>query len=142
MKLIIINGPNLAKIKLRSHEFYGDLNFDDIQSKIRTEYPGIQFDFIQSDSENEIIENVHRATNNYDALIINPGGLSHSSVALRDALEMCNLPKIEVHLSNISTRDHFRKTSLTAAVCNGYISGFKHLSYLSAIYILEKMINK
>ncbi|MBI1939541.1 MAG: 3-dehydroquinate dehydratase [Ignavibacteriales bacterium] len=142
MKVIIINGPNLEKIKLRNQEFYGDLNFDDIRSKIHEEYPLVQFDFIQSNSENEIIEIVHRVTNDYDALIINPGGLSHTSVALRDALEMCNLPKIEVHLSNISSRDHFRKTSLTATVCNGYISGFKHLGYLSAIYILQKMLSK
>lgn len=142
MKIAIINGPNLDKIKLRSSEFYGDLNFADIQAKIYEEFPDIEFHFVQSDSEYEIIEEVHHATNNYDALIINPGGLSHTSVALRDALEMCHLPKIEVHLSNIASRDHFRKTSLTATVCNGYISGFKHLSYFSAVYLIQKLVSK
>jgi 3-dehydroquinate dehydratase-2 len=74
-------------------------------------------------------------------LVINPGGFSHTSVAIKDALEICTIPKVEVHISNLATRETFRQTMLTASSCNGYISGFREKSYLGAIYLLEKIIS-
>ena len=77
-----------------------------------------------------------------DGLIINPGGYAHTSVAIKDALETCNFPKIEVHLSNIAARENFRQTLITASSCNGYISGFKEKSYTAAVFLLEKITHK
>ena len=79
---------------------------------------------------------------NFDCLIINPGGFAHTSVAIKDALEICTIPKIEVHISNLASRETFRNIMLTASSCDGYISGFREKSYLSAIYLLEKILHK
>ena len=109
--------------------------------KLKNEYRIHEFVFFQSNHEGEIIDKIQTATENFDGLIINPGGFSHTSVAIRDALEVAKLPKIEVHLSNISARDDFRHRSITAPMTNGYLSGFKEKGYLAAIYLLEKLVN-
>ena len=75
----------------------------------------------------------------YNGLVINPGGYSHTSVAIKDALEICNIPKIEVHISNLANRENFRHSMVTASSCDGYISGFREKSYMAAIYLLEKI---
>lgn len=142
MKIIVINGPNLNLIKRRNSNSYGDNDLAEIRSLLEKEFPAITIDFFQSNTEDEIISLVQSAPDSYDALIINPGGYSHTSVALRDALEICNIPKIEVHLSNISSRENFRRFSLTASVCDGYISGFKQQSYMAALYIIKKLLPK
>lgn len=142
MKIIVINGPNLNLIKRRNSNSYGDNDLAEIRSLLEKEFPAITIDFFQSNTEDEIISLVQSAPDSYDALIINPGGFSHTSVALRDALEICNIPKIEVHLSNISSRENFRRFSLTASVCDGYISGFKQQSYMAALYIIKKLLPK
>lgn len=142
MKIIVINGPNLNLIKRRNSNSYGEHDLTEIRSLLVKEFPEITIDFFQSNSEAEIISLVQSAPDSYDALIINPGGYSHTSVALRDALEICNIPKIEVHLSNISSREDFRRFSITASVCDGYISGFKQQSYMAALYILNKLLPK
>lgn len=140
MKIIVINGPNLNLIKRRSSNSYGDYDLTEIHSLLKREFPLITVDFFQTNSELEILNLVQSAPDTYDALIINPGGFSHTSVAIRDALEICNIPKIEVHLSNISSREDFRRYSLTSSVCDGYISGFKHQSYVAALYIAQKLL--
>lgn len=142
MNIIIINGPNLNLLSRRNKSHYGDLSLNDIINLVKSHFPDITFDFFQSNSEFEIIEKIQHAPNSHDGLIINPGGFSHSSIAIRDALEICNIPKIEVHLSNLSLRENFRKTSITASVCDGYISGFKHISYITAVYTLSKIITE
>lgn len=139
MNIIIINGPNLNLLNKRNHQVYGDLDLHKIEEFLSTEFPQVKFEFFQSNDENKIIYKIHNAPEYFDGLIINPGGFSHSSIAIRDALEIANIPKVEVHLSNISSREDFRKTSLTASVCDGYISGFKHLSYLIAVYTILKI---
>lgn len=78
----------------------------------------------------------------FDGIIINPGGYAHTSVAIKDALADCSLPKIEVHLSHLANREDFRQVLLTASSCDGYVSGFKENSYLSGVYLLEKIFNK
>jgi 3-dehydroquinate dehydratase-2 len=140
MKISIINGANLNKLGERDPIKYGNLSLEKLNKLIETEFPEIKFDFYQSNIEGEIINKIHEISDLSDALIINPGGYSHTSVAIRDALELLKIPKIEVHLSNISSRENYRNFSITASATNGYISGFKELSYLSAIYLIKKML--
>ena len=139
MKILVINGPNLNLLKKRNSDHYGIYDLDGIQKDLEDHFPEIEFTFFQSNSESVLINIIQSAPNLYNALIINPGGFSHTGIGLRDALEVCKIPKIEVHLSNIASRENFRKNSLTASVCDGYIAGLKHYSYIAATYILSKI---
>ncbi len=141
MKVLILNGPNLNLLDKRTDEHYGSFSVTEIEVKVRKEFPDHQFEFFQSNLEGELINKIQSASNSFDGLIINPGGYSHSSVAIKDALEICSIPKIEVHLSNLASRETFRHNMLTASSCSGYISGFREKSYLAAIYLLEKIIS-
>ena len=98
--------------------------------------------FYQSNVEGELINKIQPSAKIFDALIINPGGYSHSSVAIRDALSETALLKIEVHLSNLAKREDFRQNLITATGCDGYISGFKEKSYLAAVYLIETVLSK
>ena len=140
MKLLVINGPNLNLLGQREKSNYGALTLDDIEKVVKSEYPNDEFTFFQSNHEGEIIDQIQNATENYNGLIINPAGYSHTSVAIRDALEVAKLPKIEVHLSNISARDDFRHRSITAPMTDGYLSGFKEKGYLAAVYLMKKIV--
>jgi 3-dehydroquinate dehydratase-2 len=142
MKILIVNGPNLNKLGKRNNEIYGSMTLNDIYDAIKKEFPDIQFEFFQSNIEGFIIEEIQQMENEVDALIINPGAFSHYSIAIRDALLDFKKIKIEVHLSNISAREEFRQKSITAAVCDGYISGFKEHSYLAAVYLVKKLLSK
>ncbi len=139
MNILVINGPNLNLLGKRDPEKYGSVTLDEIEGTIKSEYPNDNFQFFQSNLEGEIVNQIQDAPNNFDALIINPGGYTHTSVAIRDALEIINIPKIEVHLSNLSTREDFRKVMITTGSSNGYISGFKEKGYLAAIYLIKKL---
>ena len=139
MKVLVLNGPNLNLLDQRSDKHYGSLSLDKIESLLRMEFPNHQFEFFQSNHEGELIDKIQSASNSFNGLIINPGGFSHTSVAIRDALEICSIPKVEVHISNLATRETFRHTMLTASSCDGYISGFREKSYLAALYLLEKI---
>ena len=140
MKILILNGPNLNLLDKRPVENYGALSLSQIEETIRKEFPDYQFEFFQSNHEGELIDKIQTANKSFDGLIINPGGYSHTSVAIKDALEICSIPKIEVHISNLASREDFRHTMLTASSCDGYISGFGEKSYVGAIYILEKIL--
>lgn len=140
MRILIINGPNLNKIESRGAETYGNSSLSDIETNLITEFPEIEFSFVQSNLEGEIVTIIQNASNNFDGLLINPGGYTHTSVAIHDALFICSIPKIEVHLSNLAKREDFRQKSLTAINCDGSISGFKELSYLAGVFTLIKMI--
>lgn len=142
MKILVINGPNLNLIQVRDEENYGKFTTIEIGSLLKDEFPDVEFSFVQSNLEGEIISQIQKAGNEFDGVLINPGGYSHTSVAIRDALELCNIPKVEVHLSNLAKREDFRQKSLTAGKCDGYISGFKHLSYQAGVYILINMFRK
>ena len=141
MKVLILNGPNLNLLDQRPEEYYGSLSLDKIESILRREFPNHQFEFFQSNHEGELIDKIQSASNSFNGLIINPGGFSHTSVAIKDALEICTIPKVEVHISNLATRETFRHTMLTASSCDGYISGFRENSYLAAYYLLEKILS-
>lgn len=139
MKILIINGPNLDRLGERNPQLYGSKNWNSIEEKIKTEFAEIDFSFSQSNSEEQIVTLLASANNEFDGIVINPGAFSHCSIAIRDAMELLKIPIIEVHLSNISERDNFRRSLITASKSNGYISGFKENSYLGAIYLLTKM---
>jgi len=141
MKVLILNGPNLNLLNKRPDEHYGSLSLDEIESALRKEFPDHQFEFFQSNHEGKLINKIQSASKSFDGLIINPGGYSHTSVAIKDTLEICSIPKIEVHLSNLASRETFRHNMLTASSCNGYISGFREKSYFAAIYLLEKIFS-
>ena len=139
MKIIVINGPNLNLWDKRPSDFYGNFSLSEIDKIVTTRFPNHSFEFFQSNHEGELIEKIQSADSTFNGLIINPGGYSHTSVAIKDALDLCTIPKIEVHLSNLASREDFRNVMLTASSCNGYISGFREKGYLAAIYLLETM---
>jgi len=142
MKILVLNGPNLNLLGAREESNYGSLTLKEIEEAIITEFPDETFDFFQSNMEGELIDKIQNAGSDYQGLIINPGGYAHTSVAIRDALELARLPKVEVHLSNLSEREDFRHKTITASRTNGYVSGFKELSYLAGVYLLKKLHNK
>jgi 3-dehydroquinate dehydratase-2 len=126
----------------RDVKLYGDLSLEKIEKLLTKEFENFSFTFFQSNSEGDLVDKIQDAGNNFDGIIINPGGYAHTSVAIHDALEECTLPKIEVHLSHLAKREKFRQNLITASGCDGYISGFKEHSYLAGIYLLQKLINK
>ena len=140
MKIIVVNGPNLNMLSRRDETKYTSLNLEQIIELLKQEFPTIEFSSFQSNLEGELVSIIQSADENYDGIIINPGGYSHTSVAIMDALEICKIPKIEVHLSHLANREQYRQNLLTAKNTNGYISGFKENSYLAAVYILTKLI--
>jgi len=126
----------------RDKEKYGLLSLKDIEEKIKSNFQSHGFEFFQSNNEGELVTKIQNAVEHFDGIIINPGGYAHTSVAIKDALADCSLPKIEVHLSHLVNREDFRQVLLTASSCDGYISGFKENSYLSAVYLLDRIFNK
>lgn len=142
MKILILNGPNLNLLGKRKREHYGTNTLAKINNQIRQNFTKHHFEFFQSNLEGELIQKIQEAEKEFNAVIINPGGYSHTSVAIRDALELLTIPKIEVHLSNLAARENFRNTMITASVCDGYISGFKELSYVAAVNILINIHKK
>ncbi len=140
MKILVLNGPNLNLLGARDKNHYGTLTLQMIEDKLVEEFADYEFQFIQSNHEGVLIDKIQGAEeSSFVGIIINPGGYSHTSVAIRDAITECKLPVIEVHLSNLSGREHFRQQMITASACNGYISGFKEKGYLAAVYLLEKL---
>lgn len=140
MKIIVINGPNLNLISKRDETKYSSSSIKQIITLLQSEFPDIEFSSFQSNLEGEIVTKIQNAENEFDGMIINPGGYAHTSIAIMDALEICKIPKVEVHLSHLANREDFRQTLLTAKNTNGYISGFKENSYLAAAYLLQKLI--
>jgi len=138
LRILILNGPNLNLLGKRDNKHYGDLTLDKLEEILKKEFPKHQLTFFQSNIEGEIIDQIQISGKEFDALIINPGGYAHSSVAIRDALAEVSLPKIEVHLSHLAKREGFRQKLITATGSDGYISGFKEYSYFAAIYLIEK----
>lgn len=126
-----MNGPNLNLTGVRRPEHYGDSPLAIVFEQIAEKFPQIDFRVFQSNYEGALIDEIQK-TDAYDGLMINAGGLTHSSVSLRDALEFVHKPKVEVHLSNLWKREPFRHTSLLSPVCDGVISGFGGASYLLA----------
>ena len=139
MELLIINGPNLNLLGIRETGIYGDTDFESYFKVIQEKYHSVKIEYIQSNIEGEIIDKLHETGFSYDGIILNAGGYTHTSVAIRDAIASIKTPVIEVHISNVYDREPFRHESLIAAKCLGTISGFGMDSYRLAIeYFLGK----
>ena len=138
MKLKIINGPNLNLLGTREPEIYGDLTFEDYLEKIKQLFSDIEIDYFQSNIEGEIINEIQNSENEYDGLILNAAGYTHTSVSIADTVKAVNIKVVEVHISNIFSREEYRHISLIAPNVNGSIIGFGLDSYRLAI---ESFIN-
>ena len=141
-KILVINGPNLNLIGVREKKVYGEKSLKWIQRKMEEEGKKFKFSltFFQSNHEGEIIDKIQEGKN-FDGIIINPGGYSHTSVAILDAIKSINTPVIEVHISNIFKREEFRHRIITGKAANGIIAGFGYISYLAALYGLYMMLS-
>ena len=139
--IIIISGPNLNLLGTREKDIYGSMTMEEIHSKLidDTINQNLNIQCVQSNSESEIIDLIQNAQNKYDGIIINAGGYTHTSVAIRDALKYFNGYKIEIHMSNIHAREEFRKVSMISAVCDGIIVGFGARSYFLALEAIKQI---
>jgi 3-dehydroquinate dehydratase-2 len=134
MKLIIINGPNLNLLGKRETDIYGDISFDEFFVELKELYePDAKITLYQSNIEGEIIDKLQEVGFAFDGIILNAGGYTHTSVAIRDAVAAIKTPVVEVHMTNIYAREEFRQQSLLSAVCKGCICGFGLDSYILAI---------
>ncbi len=133
MNILIINGPNLNLLGKRETGIYGNVSFEEYLEKLKARYPGHRISYYQSNVEGEIINRLHQARTEEDAVIINAGGYTHTSVAIADAIKAIQLPVIEVHISNILTRESFRHQSIIGPSCIGSIMGFGLDSYRLAV---------
>ncbi len=140
MKILVIHGPNLQLLGSREPQIYGSMTLKQINTMIRNHAKsvGATVTIFQSNQEGDIVDKIGSSTGRYDAIIINPAAYTHTSVAIRDAIAASGMPAVEVHLSNISAREEFRRRSLIAPVCKGTIAGFGPRSYLLAIDALAK----
>lgn len=143
MKIMILNGPNLARLDLRDKDIYGNLNYEDLRKFLvdKAVALGLEVDIRQSDSESEIVSWIHEAADKKMPMIINPAAFTHYSYAIRDAVSMLKVPAIEVHLSNPLSREEFRHTSVVSGVVQGTIAGFGAESYGLALVAMQKLMN-
>ncbi|MDR4988033.1 MAG: type II 3-dehydroquinate dehydratase [Bacteroidales bacterium] len=137
MKVLIINGPNLNLLGKREPGLYGNLGFDEVLSDLRQRYPGVHIDYFQSNIEGELIDCIQSADGKYEGVILNAGAYTHTSLALGDAVKAVEVPVIEVHISNILAREHFRHISYIAPYCKGLISGLGTEGYRLALEALK-----
>lgn len=143
MKILVLNGPNLNLLGKRDPKVYGSETLADIENRLHEQFPDIKFEFMQSNHEGELIDAIHKARDeNIDSLIANWGGFTHSSVSIHDALKLLEIPKVEVHLSNIHAREEFRERSITGKAMDGIITGFGVDSYLLGVEAALKILAK
>jgi len=140
----VIHGPNLNMLGLREPEIYGTTNLKMLNEDLKTkaEEINLEIEIMQSNHEGEIVDYLHQNYEKLDGVIINPGGLTHTSVVLRDALASVRLPVIEVHISNIHRREEFRKKSITAGAAVGQITGLGVQGYLLALDGIKEVLRK
>ena len=133
MKIIIINGPNLNLLGKREKEIYGKISFEDYFISLKEKFPKLILEYFQSNIEGEIINKLHEVGFLFDGIILNAAGYTHTSVAIADAVKSIQTPVVEVHISNILSRETFRHNSLIAPNCKGSIFGFGLKGYELAI---------
>lgn len=133
MKIQIINGPNLNLLGRREPAVYGCTSFDDYLCRLRSLYPDCEIAYYQSNIEGELIDKIHEVGFEYDGIVLNAGAYTHTSIALRDAIKAVETPVVEVHISNVHSRESFRHVSMISGVCRGVIAGFGLDSYRLAV---------
>jgi 3-dehydroquinate dehydratase-2 len=140
--IIIINGPNLNLLGEREQSQYGKISFDDLRSMCfdHSKKIGAKLDFFQSNLEGEIVSKIQNAIKEYDGIIINAAGYTHTSVSIRDALEIFKKPIIELHISNIYKREQFRQKSLISNIATGVICGLGPNGYILAINAMQELL--
>jgi len=143
-KIIIINGPNLNLLGEREQSQYGSTTFEELKINClkKSNEIGINLEFTQSNIEGELVSLIQHARNEYDGMIINAAGFTHTSVAIRDALDLFKKPIIELHISNIYKREEFRQKSLISDIATGGIFGLGSEGYILAIISIQKMLQK
>ncbi len=139
MKIAIINGPNLNLLGKRETDIYGNTSFENYLEQLKTQFPAVQFHYYQSNVEGELINELQRIGYEYDGIILNPAGYTHTSVAIGDAIAAIKTPVVEVHISNVHARDDFRKLSHVSAKAAGSIFGLGLKGYELAIrWLLDR----
>ena len=142
LKILFINGPNLNLLGEREQSQYGSISYDQLKELCvkKSKELDIELEFVQSNIEGEIVTWIQKSKNNHNGMIINAAGFTHTSVAIRDALQIFDKPKIELHISNIYKREEFRKKSLISDVVNGGIFGLGSNGYILAIMAIHKIL--
>lgn len=140
MKILIVNGPNLNLLGKRQPQLYGSRSFEDFFAELREQFPAVALEYFQSNHEGHLIDKLHEAGFSVDGIVLNAGALTHTSIALADAVAAIPAPVVEVHISNVHARETFRHHSFLSAHCAGCIVGLGLMGYgLAVRYLMERM---
>lgn len=144
MKIAVIQGPNLNMLGIREQHIYGPMNLDQIHEQLKNAAAqnGVEVEFFQSNLEGEIVDRIQECLGTVDGIMINPAAYSHTSIAIKDALNAIQLPTVEVHISNIYKREEFRQKAVTAGASTGVISGFGPFGYHMGLIALMQIISE
>lgn len=143
-RILVIHGPNLNLLGKREPEIYGRISLNQINKALKelAKEKNVELDIVQTNHEGAIVELIGKANSHFDGIVINPAAYTHTSLAIRDAIQSTKIPTVEVHISNIYAREDFRHTSLIAAVVKGQVSGFGLHSYLLGLEAILHLIRK
>ncbi len=142
LQILILNGPNLNLLGIREPNVYGAKSFEDFYVELEKYFENIKLNYLQSNLEGDLVNSIQNLNNKYDGIVLNAGGYTHTSVAIRDAISATQIPVVEVHISNVASRESFRHNSLITPVCAGLIMGFGLDSYRLGIQALIQLQKK
>ncbi len=144
MKIVVIQGPNLNMLGVRAQNVYGPMKLEQIHANMESfaKQNGLEIEFFQSNLEGEIVDRVQECLGDADGIVINPAAYTHTSIAIRDAIEAVSIPTVEVHITNVARREEFRQKSMVSAVCAGTIVGFGPFSYHLGLIALNQILSE